>query len=258
MNAFRFAEHPVHRALGAWLLTCWEFRVGGGAPAEHHVPPDGCTNLILVNQGTPHEALIALGPFVAPRVVPAHPGMRTTGIRLHPAAGPALLGIDMRNLANQAVPVRSLAASSPNALAGALRKPSLEDAASAVEALLMPAVDRLRLPDPLATKALHRIWQAEGRVPLPAIAGELGCSTSTLLRRVKAANGLTPKQYARIVRFHAAVRGLLHKETPLSHMAAQGGYADQPHFHHEVTALTGLTPSELAERVRQTEHRLLR
>lgn len=258
LAAFRFAEQPTATPLHPWFLTWWEFRVGDGAPSSHHVPPDGCTNLVLINQGTPREMLVAMGPFLAPRVVPAVPGMRTTGLRLHPAAAPALLGTGAAQLANQLIPVAQLAAVAPAALAEVLRRPTLDEVAIAGNALLLPLREQLAPTDPIASTALHQIWRTDGRTPLPAIAATLGCSPRTMLRRVRAASGLTPKQYARIIRFHSAVRGMVNHDVRLSHLAAQGGYADQPHFHHEVTALTGLTPAQLAERVRKTEHRLSR
>jgi AraC-like DNA-binding protein len=258
LAAFRFAELPTPAAIQPWFLTWWEFRVGEGAPSSHHVPPDGCTNLLLINQGTPREMLVAMGPFLAPRVVPAFPGMRTTGLRLHPAAAPAVLGTDAAPLANQLLPLAQLPGIPPAALVEVLRQPTLDDVASTGNALLMPLRERLPPTDALASAALQQIWRTAGRTPLPAIAAALGCSPRTMLRRVRAASGLTPKQYARIIRFHSAVRGLVDQDIQLSHLAAQGGYADQPHFHHEVTALTGLTPAQLAARVRSTEHRLSR
>jgi methylphosphotriester-DNA--protein-cysteine methyltransferase len=114
------------------------------------------------------------------------------------------------------------------------------------------------MPDALVSAVLRRIWETRGRTPLPDIAAECECSPRTMLRRVRSVTGLTPKQYARIIRFHAAVVGMVDTDARLSLLAAEGGYADQPHFHHEVTAFTGLTPAQLAERVRQTEHRLSR
>jgi AraC-like DNA-binding protein len=81
-------------------------------------------------------------------------------------------------------------------------------------------------------------------------------SQRTLQRRVKHATALTPKQHVRIARFFAADLGMLDPGHRISRIAIIGGYADQPHFHHEVAALTGLTPRELAQRVRQTKHLL--
>lgn len=256
--AFHFAEVAAATPLRPWLLSWWEFRVGTEAPREHHVPPDGCTNLVLVNQGSVQQMLLALGPFTAPRVVPATPGMRTTGLRLHPAAAPVLLGRDAEPLVNQMTPVQEVAGVAVADLVAVLALPSLEAIARAGDTLFLSRAEMLPRPDSLATAALDRIWRTHGRAPLPEIAAQLGCSPRTMLRRVRAASGLSPKQYARIIRFHAAVSGMIDEGARLAHLAAQGGYADQPHFHHEVSTLTGLTPAELAERVRRTEHRLSR
>lgn len=255
--AFHFAEVAAATALRPWLLSWWEFRVGTEAPKEHHVPPDGCTNLVLANPGTAHQVLLALGPFTAPRVVPAQPGMCTTGLRLHPAATPVLLRRDAEALVNEMAPVQAVGGIAASDLIAVLALPTLESIAQAGDTLFLTGAETLPQPDPLATAALDRIWRTHGRAPLPGIAAQLGCSPRTMLRRVRAASGLSPKQYARIIRFHAAVSGMIDEDARIAHLAAKGGYADQPHFHHEVSALTGLTPAALAKRVRSTEHRLV-
>ena len=103
--------------------------------------------------------------------------------------------------------------------------------------------------------AVTLLWRGGGDTALPIVAERVGCSPRTLLRIVRKTTGLTPKQFARIVRFHSAARVIADGAGTLSQAAAEGGYADQPHFHHEVRELTGLTPAQLAQRVRETDYR---
>jgi AraC-like DNA-binding protein len=130
------------------------------------------------------------------------------------------------------------------------------EVAQSLDALHLECLTQWPDTDLRVARAIGLLWHSGGNLPLPDVAAQSGCSPRTLLRIVRKATGLTPKQFARIVRFHSAARVIADGSSTLSQAAAEGGYADQPHFHHEVTALTGLTPGQLAERVRRTEHRL--
>jgi AraC-like DNA-binding protein len=254
-QAFRFVEQHPDPRIRRWVLTYWEFTVGDGAPASHHVPPDGCTSLILVRgpEGTP--SLITSGPWTTPLVVPAVAGGLTRGIRLTPGAAPVLLGVPAEALVNRAVPLSDRSILPTAALLEILGLEDSTTIADALNALLLDASRDFPTPDPLAATALGILWLTGGSAQLPDVARQMGCSPRTLLRRMRQGTGLTPKQQARIIRFHAAARILQRSNEPISHAAARSGYADQPHFHHEVVALTGLTPAELRERIASTEHR---
>ena len=253
---FRFAEVAPDPQLRPWLRACWEFEVAEGAPATHHVPPDGCPVLVKGHCHGGEPLLLVFGPRTEPLVVPATAGQRQVGLRFAPGATLPLFGLDPGELVNSMRPLPAGGRIVPAALLDALAVPDLTAMAEAVDGLLLPLVPSLQTPDPLVVAGLARIWEGGGREPLPQVAAALGCSPRTLLRRIRGATGLTPKQYVRITRFMMTARGMLGDDIRISHLAASGGYADQPHFHHEVSSLTGLTPSELAARVRSTEHRL--
>lgn len=253
---FRFAEAAPDPRLRPWLRACWEFEVAEGAPTTHHVPPDGCPFLVRARGHDGQPLLLIFGPRTEPLVVPAIPRQRQVGLRFSPGATLPLFGLDPGELVNSMRPLPAGGRIAPAELLAALDAPDLEAMTAAVDRVLLPLVPMLPPPDPLVVAGLARIWEGGGREPLSQVAAALGCSPRTLLRRIRSATGLPPKQYVRITRFIVTARGMLSDDIRISHLAASGGYADQPHFHHEVGALTGLTPSELAARVRNTEHRL--
>lgn len=251
---FRFTQHHPDPRLRRWVLTYWEFAVVEGAPATHHVPPDGCTSVVLVSRDGAPPALWASGPFTTPLAVPANAGQRTRGVRLTPGAAPVLLGVPAADLVNRVTPISQHSALPVVGLTRILAEATVGSLKEALDQLLLDAAPHLPGPDPLAAAALGTLLATDGALPLPELARKLGCSPSTLLRRVKLATGLTPKQHVRIVRFHAAARAMLQDDTTISHSAHRAGYADQSHLHHEVVALTGLTPQGFRERIRATEH----
>jgi AraC-like DNA-binding protein len=74
----------------------------------------------------------------------------------------------------------------------------------------------------------------------------VGMSTKRLIALFRAEVGLSPKAYARIRRFQAALR-LLGTGTAGARVAAEVGYFDQAHFVREFRSFTGMTPTQYAE-----------
>jgi len=71
-----------------------------------------------------------------------------------------------------------------------------------------------------------------------------GCGPARFIARFEQAVGLTPKRYARVLRFHALIEGLA-RQAPedWAQIAAEAGYADQSHLIHEFKRLAGMLPT---------------
>jgi AraC-like DNA-binding protein len=97
-----------------------------------------------------------------------------------------------------------------------------------------------------ADRAVARLYYRAGRERVAATAAALGLSLRQLERLVAARTGVGPKRFQRLARFHHVARRLRLEPglRPLD-AALDGGYVDQPHFVHDVRALTGLTPGAL-------------
>ncbi|GAC1412456.1 MAG: hypothetical protein NVSMB60_34120 [Mycobacterium sp.] len=76
-------------------------------------------------------------------------------------------------------------------------------------------------------------------------AAQVGFSERQLHRRSLGAFGYGPKVLARVLRLQRALRSAK-SGMPLTQVAVDAGYFDHAHFAHEVRALTGQTPSQLA------------
>ncbi len=92
--------------------------------------------------------------------------------------------------------------------------------------------------------ATGRIEASGGGVSIGGLADELGYSARHVERVFGQAVGLSPKTYARVVRFGRLFEALRSGEaTPWVELAAAHGYSDQAHLAREVRAMTGLTPT---------------
>jgi len=80
-----------------------------------------------------------------------------------------------------------------------------------------------------------------------SLARELSMSHRRLIRVFADAVGVTPKLFARIIRFQCALRWSARPETRnWAELAASLGYCDQSHLIRDFVAFSGLSPSELS------------
>lgn len=103
-----------------------------------------------------------------------------------------------------------------------------------------------RTVDPAVAWAAARIDERAGGVPIARLRDETGFSKARLAAAFRDQVGVTPKRYARLVRFRHAL-GLIERGAgSFAEVALAAGYYDQPHFNADVRELAGLTPRELA------------
>jgi AraC-like DNA-binding protein len=79
-----------------------------------------------------------------------------------------------------------------------------------------------------------------------AVAVDLGVSERHLRRVFREAVGMSPKTFAKLTRFHRALRAARREAHPRwASIAAHAGYYDQAHLIAEFRAITGVTPGAL-------------
>lgn len=231
------------------------FSYGGLAPGHHQGLPSGNLTFI-VSLEEPINIVAMPGPqpprrfdaFVGglhlrPASV-AHPG-RGAGIsvELSPLASRALFGAPASALASQVVDLADLLGPK----AAELRE-RLSEAGSWAERFAV--VDRVLasiLRDtPPAAGEMVRAWtslrDSGGRLPISAVAEEVGYSRRHLGERFSAEFGVAPKAAARVLRFERTC-GLLDRGLSLAQAAAAGGYYDQAHLTNEWRELAGQSPA---------------
>jgi AraC-like DNA-binding protein len=99
----------------------------------------------------------------------------------------------------------------------------------------------------LALAAADRLTSA----PVSAVAVDLGVSERHLRRVFLATIGVSPKAFARLARFHRALRAA-RQDAPASwtSIAVAAGYYDQAHLIGEFRAIAGVTPRALVGELR--------
>ena len=167
---------------------------------------------------------------------------RGIAVGLRPTAAFAMLGVDLSCLGHQWCVFADQLGSVVRDLLG-----RLSDAVDWPTRFAL--LDQFLLAAPptpidLAELAWQRLCEAHGA--LTALATQLSVSTRTLETHFRRQIGVSPKNAARILRFHHAVRLLDRPNADLARVAHDCGFTDHAHFAKEVRAMTGYTPPNSA------------
>ena len=273
----------VDAPLGTWLLTeyrppagdplhdvlerIWLFN-GATAQPRERIFPDATLEIILQLDA---EYRPVRDPVAEPFPPLSLGGIRTTammiegtgrpvrvlGLRLKPTGAFALLRTSLRSLTDLDVDLHDVIGGAAEEL-GQRCAESAADARCVAASVQWARARLARAPQAasLVLQALEQIDSVGGDIAIARL--DALCGTSR--RRFAAAFGdhvgVTPKRFARIVRFRRALELVQESDVPFGTVAAQAGYYDQPHMNAEFHAHAGMTPQALrnAQRYPNSNH----
>ncbi|MFJ2182502.1 helix-turn-helix domain-containing protein [Streptomyces anulatus] len=236
-----------------------------GLPAGVHCgPPSRALTAVIslsvplelsadVDGGAPVTRFSSVAGGLMCRSVAIHHDGRQHGVQLSltPLGARAIYGMPAAELAQRLVPLDELLGALAVELVDRLRAATTWTARfAALDELLLRAVgsgaggDRVPRERPEVAEAWRRLVAARGRVQVGAIAAELGWSRRYLTERFRGEVGLSPKTFARVLRFeHAHELAAARHPLPWADVASVSGYADQAHLVRDWREFTNRTPT---------------
>ncbi|WP_256923784.1 AraC family transcriptional regulator, partial [Streptomyces sp. 13-12-16] len=206
-----------------------------------------------VDDGSPVTGFGSVAGGLMRRAVAIHHDGRQEGVQvsLTPLGARAVYGMPAADLAHRLVPLDELLGTLGVELVDRLRAATTWVARFAVlDELLLRAVGRGAGDDsvsrvrPEVAEAWRRLSASRGRVQVGAVAAELGWSRRYLTERFRGEVGLSPKTFARVLRFeHAHELATAHEPLPWADVATVSGYADQAHLVRDWREFTGRSPT---------------
>jgi AraC-like DNA-binding protein len=101
----------------------------------------------------------------------------------------------------------------------------------------------------LLKAGVQLIAQSRGQLTATKLSEHLSVTPRNLERKFSTYLGKSPKQFIKLVRFHATIADITSdKRINLTEYAYRNGYFDQSHFIKEFKALSGYTPKDFVER----------
>ncbi|MEU0920847.1 helix-turn-helix domain-containing protein [Streptomyces cyaneofuscatus] len=205
-----------------------------------------------VDDGSPVTRFDSVAGGLMRRSVAIHHDGRQHGVQvsLTPLGARAVYGVPAAELAHRLVPLDELLGALGVELVDRLRAATSWAARFAVlDESLLRAVGRgdgdcLYRVRPEVAEAWRRLVAAQGRVQVGAVATELGWSRRYLTERFRGEVGLSPKTFARVLRFeHAHELATARDPLPWADVATVSGYADQAHLVRDWREFTGRSPT---------------
>ena len=211
----------------------------------HRTTPDGGAEIVWTIGCDPK----VVGPQTGPTETILAPGTVAIGVRLRPAAAPAVLGAPARELVDLKIEAEDVCGHWVVDLNNRLQEaPAPEAAAAAVEAELGARYASTAALDPIVVELEQRLLRTPDR-DVRSLASSLDVSERQLRRRCEAAVGVPPKALQRIFRFQRFLARTHINDadmTPdLGRLAHELGYADQSHLSRESLRLAGRPPGRL-------------
>jgi len=219
-------------ALQPWVECFWT-RIDEGSSGEQRVLPDGCADLLF--DLTCGESSV-VGTMTRPLVLP--PGSERIdflGVRFHPGRAAAFLRMPLAEITDARVPLHDLWR-------------GWSDGVLAYREELLPALERelLRRLDPERDRrvdaAIARIVASGGAERIETLSREIGISRQHLARQFLQHVGISPKMFARVMRFRRLTSELAREPVDWADVALEHGFYDQSHLIADFRELAGTTP----------------
>jgi len=224
------------RALQPFVSHYWLYR--RNADDAFDILPDGAVDAVIEMSGTRCRCLV-FGTTTGRRRFPLRRGSDYLGIRFRPGRATRLLTVSAAELTDGW-------ASAADVLAFPLDEIAERAATDGVFASIDGVLERQFLLRGGAPSRIGEVVEAietsNGALRMSQAAEVFGRGSRQLQRAFLHAVGVTPKVFARIVRFRHARALIGARRHRLADIAAASGYADQSHMNNEFRALGGVSP----------------
>jgi AraC-like DNA-binding protein len=166
------------------------------------------------------------------------------GIKFKPAAITHLLNISMQDFTDKVVGISELKNNCLDNLEKEMLKGTdTETRVQIAEKEMQAWVKNITTPNEIINNAIKQILERQGNIPVTEMRKNLFVSERVLQRLFLKYIGLSPKIYARIIRFNFIFQLIENGETTWADLAYDSGYFDQSHLIKNFKSFTGEEPS---------------
>ncbi|WP_436486010.1 DUF6597 domain-containing transcriptional factor [Chitinophaga sp. ARDCPP14] len=226
------AEKPFHHRVLAesspeWIFYCKGQFEAYGVGDDRHKTSFSC----LSGQLQHFRKLYTLNDFCL------------FGVYLFPYAIPGIFGLPAHVLSDQTVDTETLLGREGQLLEQKVFAASdhRQRATLISQFILQRLAKSAETASPVFT-SVRQILMSSTALSIPALADECYLSRRQFERKFIHYAGYSPKQFQRIARFNAVIKGFEKRPVSLTEMAYSCGYYDQSHFIHDFRLFSGYNP----------------
>lgn len=172
------------------------------------------------------------------------PYTKCLGMRFRPGAVKQLTGISLQELNETGYPLEQVMPELADlAMNEAFKNTPASKIIEKINSWLSSQVKEPR-QDHIVSAFISEVIKNQGSVTVKTFCDSFGMHKSTLEKNFKHATGLTPKQYANLIRFNYLLNKLMFSGASLTQTGYDLGYFDQSHMIKDFKKVIGITPKD--------------
>lgn len=176
------------------------------------------------------------------------PFTRCLGIRFRPGALQQLVGISLQELDQTAYPLQEVMPELADlAMDETLKNTSTPKIISKINSWLLTQTKE-PIQNHIISAFITETIEKKGSIRIKDFCASFGMHKSTLEKNFKHATGLSPKQYANLIRFNYLLNKMLFSGSNLTETGHELGYFDQSHMIKDFRKVMGISPLEFLEK----------
>ncbi|MFB6456119.1 helix-turn-helix domain-containing protein [Chitinophaga sp. Hz27] len=248
---FYYREYPVAAPLSTYIKKYWVLDNTDNplALVGRKVLPNGCFNLAVISgqgidiTGQYHsilkEGIYLCGQLTTTIHIHLHAYTKIVLIQLYPWAPVGFIKEGLEGTADRFLDIHDLQHRLDLNF-------ELWDEAGILAAVQRSFQQVLDLPAHVTMAVCTQLRAEKGNMRITDIAGTMGVSNRYLEKKFKEALGITPKDYAGIIRVRSLIDAFQQKKynPGFTGLALEHGYYDQAHFIKSFSAITGISPGK--------------
>ena len=248
---YHYQEYKPDIRLTPWVENYW--LATDFVPSELYakILPDNCTDVIFDFDRTKGISYVELfGTMTNFIEFESAQHAQMFGIRFKPAAITAFTRVPQMELTDRAVELALVETLFDKSFYETLpEKQSAQEIIAHINNYLINLLPRLYLPDKQIIRAVDTINFTKGQLNLTRLASDICLSQRHFERRFKTAIGISPKTFAKIVRFKYTIQDIVeYPEKDLLTIALEHGYYDRTHLMKDIKSFSGDAPTDIRKK----------
>lgn len=230
----------------AGVIECfWTSRLEAapGFSATHNVLPDGCMDVIFDFRSSDTSRAFVVGTMTRPLNVNTRGPVEMLGVRFRPGGLAAVMKFEGTELVDERADLGNFWGRSASEAWHQLAETSPVARVNTAQKLLATRAKDKVNEDPFVRHCVNRIEAARGGLRISDLERSTGLSARQLERKFARQVGISPKAFARVVRFKGVLAAASVGAPDWAGLAAEFGFADQAHLVREFKAFSGQTPA---------------
>ena len=243
-----YREYRPNILLSPYIETYWTGDNFGGAGEVQKILPDCCVDIIFTFDKTQGTFLARIVGTMTSFFEISYPQtVEMFGIRFRPAGITAFTRVPVDEFTNRDVELSLFETLFDKSFYGTLpEKQSIEEIITYMDNYLTNRLSCLYHVEKQVIRAVDLIFSAKGQLSPAKVASDVCLCQRHFERKFKSTIGITPKTFAKIIRFKHALRCLRNSShQDLLSVALECGYYDHTHLIKDFKIFSGDTPTGL-------------